>query len=286
MAPAPDHWTLTGAQGETILGETDHPDGPPRGVVIICHGFKGYKDYGMFPWLGHAFARAGWIAHRFNFSHSGMTNDIQTFARPDLFAEDGWDHQVEDLGAVLDAVRAGTIAGQGLPIVLFGHSRGGATVLLTLGRDQGEHTAEVVGAITAAAPSSCDRLPADQREQLLRDGFIESPSSRTGQVLRVNRGWLERQISDPAGHDLLTLIGSISTPLCVIHGGDDPTVPAADADEIANAAPNAERHIIPGANHVFDTPNPFPVGAEPSDALRAMFEHASTFAAERAAPDV
>ena len=79
-----------------------------------------------------------------------MTHDVATFARPDLFARDTWNRQVTDLNAVLAALDDGTLDGGSLPRVLFGHSRGGDTVLLTLGR----HHPSVAAAITAAAPAS------------------------------------------------------------------------------------------------------------------------------------
>ena len=92
-----ESWTIDGSDGEPIRGDVHAASiAPPRGVFLIAHGFKGYKDYGMFPVLAREFAAAGFIAHRFNFSHSGMTNNIATFERPDLFEKDTWNRQVYD----------------------------------------------------------------------------------------------------------------------------------------------------------------------------------------------
>ena len=74
-----DAWTIPGSDGEPILGNVHVPDGEPRGVVIVSHGFKGYKDYGMFPRIAGTLARdAGVIVHRFNFSHAGMARNPAT----------------------------------------------------------------------------------------------------------------------------------------------------------------------------------------------------------------
>src|SRR5690606_22895078 len=110
-------WTISGAQGEPILGATHHPAAgtPARGVLLIAHGFKGYKDYGLLPQLAQAAADAGLIAHRFNFSHSGMTDRSERFDRPELFEHDTWGKQVHDLHAVAVGARNGAIAGDGLP---------------------------------------------------------------------------------------------------------------------------------------------------------------------------
>jgi len=273
---------IRGAAGETILVDTHRPPGPVSGVALIAHGFKGYKDYGMFPAIARTFAEAGMIAHRFNFSHSGMTNDIDTFARADLFERDTWNRQVEDLEALTRGIANGDLAGEGLPLVLFGHSRGGVAVLLAAGR--GGLAIAPAGVITAAAPSRCNSLEPDQVRRLLDQGWIESPSSRTGQALRVGRAFLQEQMEDPAGHDLLAVVARIECPLLVIHGGADPTVDPACAHLIAGAATApAETLVIEGANHVFDTPNPMPDEAAPSAALRSMLNRITSWLGERLA---
>ena len=67
-------WTICGAEGETIFGNTHLPPPgiAPVGHLIIAHGFRGYKDYGILPVIAHHASRAGLLAHRFNFSHSGI----------------------------------------------------------------------------------------------------------------------------------------------------------------------------------------------------------------------
>jgi alpha-beta hydrolase superfamily lysophospholipase len=274
-------WTIPGALGETILGDAHVPP-DPIGVMLIAHGFKGYKDYGMFPFLAARAAEAGFIAHRFNFSHSGMTGRVETFERPDLFERDTWNRQVEDLRAVVDAIGQGTLAGGDLPLVLFGHSRGGVAVLLAAGRAAGDPDRVLPAAvITAAAPSCCNTLAPDEADRLLAEAFIESPSARTGQALRVGRAYLQEQIEDPAGHDLPAIVARLRCPLLVVHGTDDPTVPATCAGDLtaARGAPGTEV-LVAGADHVFNTPNPMPADAAPGDALRALTDAMLPFARE------
>jgi alpha-beta hydrolase superfamily lysophospholipase len=284
-------WSIPGSGGEPILGVSHAPAAgqaadtaaaadAPLATVLIAHGFKGYMDYGMFPRIARELAAAGCRVHRFNFSHSGMTRDTATFARPDLFARDTWNRQVDDLAAVADAVRAGTLAGGGVPLVLFGHSRGGVTVLLAAGRGD---VADPAGVITAAAPADAVRLSPADRQRLLDEGFLPSPSSRTGQELRVGRDWLAEIEADPAGHDPCVQAGRIDCPVLVLHGGDDATVPAGDAERLGLAARRPARVVvIPGANHVFDTPNPMPDDAAPSPALQTLLDETGRFVRELA----
>ncbi len=277
-------WQIAGAEGEPIVGDTHTPPGPPAGVVIVAHGFKGYKDYGMFPRIAETMAARGLIAHRFNFSHSGMTNETATFARPDLFERDTWNKQVHDLRAVIEAVTAGTLDGRELPFVLFGHSKGGVSVLLAAGRYADSHAdgvSQPAGVATASAPSTCNSLTTGQQQALTEQGFLVSPSSRTGQELRIGSIHLAEQLDAPDDHDLLKVAGRIACPVLVMHGEADPTVPAACAGQIAGAVPGAAHvEIVAGADHVFNTPNPMPPDAEPSPQLATMLAALGDFSLE------
>jgi uncharacterized protein len=272
-------WSIPGADDQPILGDA-HVPGDARGVVIIAHGFKGYKDYGMFPRIAAHFAERGFIAHRFNFSHSGMTNRIETFVRPDLFERDTWNKQVFDLRRIIEAIAAGDLDGGGLPYVLFGHSRGGVSVLLTAGRfADDDRFPQPAGVITASAPATCNSLSEEDSRRLMEQGWIESPSSRTGQTLRLGRAFLREQIDDPTAHDLPALVRRLKCPLLIVHGENDPTVPVDAAHALARAAQADVRTLVDsGADHVFNTPNPMPADAAPSPQLAALLTAATAFA--------
>jgi uncharacterized protein len=275
-------WSIPGASGMPILGDSHLPENhsPRRGVLLVVHGFKGYKDYGMFPRIASAAAASGFVSHRFNFSHSGMTNAIATFERPDLFEQDTWNKQVFDLRAVIVATTRGEIEGRGLPYVIFGHSRGGVAALLTAGRYADDPSfPQPAGLISAAAPATCNPLSEDEASLLLKQGFLESPSSRTGQHLRLGKAFLQQQLDDPPSHDLLSLIHRIQCPLLILHGENDPTVDPGSARAIASAAKSRVRvKIIPRADHVFNTPNPMPANAPSSPQLAELIRASIDFA--------
>jgi pimeloyl-ACP methyl ester carboxylesterase len=236
----------------------------------------------MLPRIAETLAEAGFIAHRFNFSHSGMTNHVETFQRPDLFQRDTWNKQVFDLLTVIAAISGGEagLAGGGLPLYLLGHSRGGATCLLTAGR-LGDHPAlaTLAGIVSIAAPDTLNPLIEEQRRDLLRRGSIESPSSRTGQVLRVGRGFLEEQLQDPVGHDLLANVSRLRVPVLIIHGSADASVPVSAAARLSERlADRATVKLIDGADHTFNTPNPQRPDAPTSPQLAALLDAVLEFA--------
>lgn len=273
-------WSRQNSQGLDILGCVDEPAEAPVGVVVIVHGFLGYKDYGMFPRLARTLARAGFIVHRYNHAHSGMTNAIETFERPDLFERDTWMHQVADLDTVIEEIASGSLAGAGLPIVLLGHSRGGATVMLNAGqRFRAGLVPLPAGVITLSAPATTCGWDADLREEVLEQGHTLVRSSRTGQTLRIDAAWLVEQLDDPSAHDVLAHARDIACPMLVVHGEADPTVPCEAAHRLVAAAGDTARLVlVEGGNHVFQTPNPDPPEAEPSDQLRVVLDATTMFA--------
>ena len=255
-------WTLEGADGELIYGNTHKAmTDEPIGVLILCHGFKGYKDYGFFPRLAMEGAESGFIVHRFNFSHSGMTSKIETFERADLFEQDTWGKQIDDLKTVIGAVSCGELMGEGLPVVVFGHSRGGVTATLGVSEmmnDGGCDAREsICGLVTGAMPSYACFLGDDALEEMRRNGRLLSPSGRTGEDLYVGLDWLEELEDDPKRFDPVRAMRKIHCPVCILHGTEDQTVPMKCAHELADGAgERAMRVIIPKADHVFGSPNP------------------------------
>ncbi len=265
-------WSTPGSSGRPILGTTHEPHEHGGLHVLLAHGFKGYKDYGFIPWLAETISKAGYVAHRFNFSHGGMGHGHGSFDEA-AFQEDTWNRQVDDILTLLARLREGVLPGGKVSgMLLAGHSRGGATCLLAGGRHAGEEAIEGLrGIVTLAAPSACLGMKGEDRERLLSDGRLPSPSSRTGQVLHVGASWLNEQLDDPGAHDLLSLAGRITVPVHVIHGVLDDAVPVKDAGEIADATGGTgEAILIEGANHVFNTPNPFSPEQPPSPALQEL----------------
>lgn len=291
-------WNLVGSNGQTIYGTTHLPADPQAapGVLLIAHGFKGYKDYGFLPVIAQRAADAGLIAHRFNFAHSGMTDRPDTFARPDLFEQDTWSRQVQDLQTVHLAARSRLVPDQGperdiKPVVWFGHSRGGDACLLAgarafapdfyMNRYRGRYEAKPVGIIAAAAPDYAQKFSEDQKRMLRRAGYLVSESSRTGQALKVGRAWLDEIESDPEAFDPVTAASHIACPLLIVHGDADETVPVSAAHALDQAAPDSELIILPGGTHTFNATNPLPKDEPLPDQAARLIDATVNFALAR-----
>src|SRR5579864_1916440 len=120
--------------GGTLLhGLVDLPEAPGRGpVVVICHGFKGFMEWGFFPALAALLAQRGFVAVRFNFSGTGMQPGDERVTDPGAFRDDTYSAELADLLRVLDATGDEVAPGRvdRARIGLFGHSRGGAAAIL------------------------------------------------------------------------------------------------------------------------------------------------------------
>lgn len=245
--------SITNDRGLEILIDTHRPQGDARACVVIVHGFKGYKDYGFIPVMAQDLCESGVLVHRINLSTSGMTNDTKTFARPDLFALDTWNRQVEDVQQVVQAIQDGTLDGTGLPLFLIGHSRGGTTVLLVGGR----HGAalKLSGIITINAVDRCCRMNEVEQRAMLERGYTLTESARTGQTLRIESSWLQEQLDEPNAHDVPLQASRCGVPICVMHGDNDDAVDISAGEAITHKL-NPPLFVLPGSNHVLNMPNP------------------------------
>ena len=55
-------------------------------ITVFAHGFKGFKDWGVWPLAAEIFAVKGQPFFKFNFSHNGTTpENLQDFADLEAF---------------------------------------------------------------------------------------------------------------------------------------------------------------------------------------------------------
>ena len=266
MSPVPEvPFQLEGAQGIPIHGVLRlAPDRAPRPLLLICHGFKGFKDWGFFPYLSRSLAELGIPNGIFNFSHSGVEGDGETFSRLDLFRKNTWEKELFDLRAVMGAAARGDLpepgAYDGSALRLLGHSRGGGVALLGAA---GEPWVERVA--TIAAISHGDRFSDEVKRKWRRDGVVTIWNLRTRQEMPMDLCFLEDFEENREAYSIEMAARSLRVPLLVIHGESDDSVPVAEGREIASwvGEGGVETEIIPDCNHVLNSGHPFP-GIQPT----------------------
>ena len=239
-------FTLKSPEKLPIRGNLDVPRGA-RALVVLIHGFKGFKDWGFFPWLAEVLCNAGFAVCRFNMSRSGIGETPDSFDRLDLFADDTYSIQLGDLHRVIDHCQKRVA----LPLFLVGHSRGGAVAILGAA---GAHN--VRGVVTWSAVAHVDRWDAATKRQWRRDGHLDILNARTEQVMRVSTRALDDIEAHEGRLDVLAAAARLTVPLLIIHGGRDESVPVGESKEIAAAVPLASRIIIHRASHTYNAIHP------------------------------
>ena len=75
--------------------------------LIFVHGFKGFKDWGFWPYSGNYFAGKGFFVLSFNFSHNGIGKNLTEFTEHDKFADNTFSLELEELNEIIDALLDG-----------------------------------------------------------------------------------------------------------------------------------------------------------------------------------
>lgn len=262
--------------GAVVRGDLWTPPPPverPGAAIVVCHGFKGFKDWGFFPFASQTLAtRLGCPVVAFNFSGCGIGDDLETFSESDAFAHNTFSLECADLSAVLDGLGSGQLGDLSCQpaeqMGVLGHSRGGVATILS-----GERP-DVMALTTWAGIASPTRY-SEMFEGLGPGDFLEIVNARTGQVLPLYADVVDDLVANGERFDLEASLRRSRVPLLVIHGTKDPTVPPADAERLAAAAPDSSRlEFIDGAGHTFEVGHPF-AGPSPelTEALARTGEH-------------
>jgi len=242
--------------GADLRGDLVLPDElAAEAAIVVCHGFKGFKDWGFFPYLTEQIVRrTGLAAVRFSFEGSGVRE--HDFDDLEAFSRDTFTKTLFDLEVILDGLTVGMLGDTPAPPVrsfgLFGHSRGGATCVLKAA------VRRQVGALaTWASISSVDRYGAF-RETWDAGETAVIPNARTGQQMPLERNVLDDMTANASRLDVLASAAALRIPYAVVHGSADESVAFSDAEALAAAAGEwATLTRVEGASHVFDARHPF-----------------------------
>jgi pimeloyl-ACP methyl ester carboxylesterase len=245
--------SLAGVLGEILIDVRAGGRTSPRPAVIVLHGFKGFKDWGMFPKLAERLALGGLTAVTLNLSGSGV-DDAGDFSLIERFGHNTFSAELDDLSRVIDALNQGQL---GLPapssIGLVAHSRGGGIAVLQTARDP-----RVRALVTWAAISRVGRWPENQRATWRAAGRTDIQNARTGQILPLYTDILDDIEQNTETLDIEAAAGRITVPWLIIHGTQDETVGFSEAEALKAASSRSARLLpIEGGGHTFGAVHPW-----------------------------
>jgi pimeloyl-ACP methyl ester carboxylesterase len=245
--------TLPGSLGDLLIDVRTGDRSSARPAVLIIHGFKGFKDWGMFPPLADQLARAGFTTVSFNLSGSGA-DDTGEFSLLERFAQATYRDDLEDIDRMLRAISEGDLAFPApTSIGVVGHSRGGGAAVL-MGDDP-----RIDVLVTWAGIGTIHRWSDDDMRLWKERGVLQILNARTGQVMPLNDD-LRREIegSSDGVLDIQRAAARVNVPWLIIHGAQDEAVPIDEARRLAEAqGVDSELIVIEGAGHTFGAAHPF-----------------------------
>jgi uncharacterized protein len=249
---------ITNRHGDSVRGDVHLPKtAAVAPLVIFCHGFKGFKDWGFFPHAATRFAEEGFIALRFNFSLNGVEDEFMEFTALERFARNTISRELDDLRDVIDAVSDGRIVPEGRfsgCIGVVGHSLGGGVAIVHAAEDD-----RIDAVASWAGVADFNRWGKKTRAMWKKTGRMEIENARTGQIMPMDVVMLEDLEANAARFDIPSAASRLVQPLLIVHGEQDLSVPLEEGRRIAAAADPAHSRleIIPNTDHTFGVRHPF-----------------------------
>ncbi|MDC1533912.1 alpha/beta fold hydrolase [Polaribacter sp.] len=227
-------------------------------VIIFCHGYKGFKDWGAWNLMAERLANAGYFFIKFNFSHNGGTLE-QPIDFPDLeaFGNNNYTKELDDLQSVLDWISnnsqfKNTVDSNQISII--GHSRGGGIVTLKAAQDP-----RVKNIISLA--SVCDFASRSSTNSDLsawkKTGVKYVLNGRTKQQMPHFYQFHEDFVQNKERLNIQRAAKKITIPHLIIHGDKDSSISATEAEKLHVWNPKSVLKIIENANHVFNVSHPW-----------------------------
>ncbi len=255
---------VLGAGSRKIYGVAQWPDKPACGpdcwpTVIVCHGFKGFMEWGFFPPLAELLVDRGFTVIRFNYSGSGMRPGDELVTDRQAFRSNTFSLELIETLRVLQAAGTEIAPDRVDPerLALVGHSRGGGASLLAAAHPDWRDRLKAL--VTWAGVGTFDRFDAAAQKRWHELGALPIQNARTGQDLELGIELL----ADLEQHrdsvlDLERAASERRAPWLIVHGASDETVPAAEAESLERAAADPrELLVIDGGSHTFGARHPF-----------------------------
>lgn len=241
-------------------------------LLIFCHGFKGFKDWGHFNLISNELAKFNFIVLKFNFSFNGGTSkDVIDFPDLEAFSQNNYLKEVEDINYIISLCKNGGIELNSWngEIFLLGHSRGGGMVTIS-----GSRNKDVSKVVSWAGISDCiSRLPSDNDLFSWKENGVRYiVNGRTKQNMPMKYQFVEVLIKNSSILSIKDSCLKMNKPYLIVHGTNDGAVSMDNARELNSWSPQSELFFIEGGNHVFGGKHPWLKNTLPDFTKKAIYK--------------
>lgn len=218
--------------GLTLPGEVRlREDATELPILLVAHGFRGFKEWGFWPYAVNAFAEQGYYTVIFDFSRISAASS-KVLDEEGKQAARTVSQELSDLHALLDLIQEKRLplaaAADTTKVILLGHSRGGASSILAAAER------EDVSAVIAW------NAPANLQPQAGADPFLSEDAARNAERYHVPRK-----------------LASLQKPALIVQGTEDQVRVLEGYQALQDAAPAQSYASINGGNHTFGVDHPF-----------------------------
>ena len=236
-----------------IIGDLNYRQDSTN-LVVFCHGFKGFKDWGCWNLVANLFVENGFKFLKFNFSQNGGTLD-NPFDFPDLqsFSLNTYSQEVKDVQRVIDYVTLNKYNSKFEKIYIIGHSRGGGIACLSTVNNP------LINKLVSWAGVSDfkERFPkANELKQWKDNGIRYISNSRTNQEMPISIKFYNDFIENESKLTIKTALLNFSGKFLACYGTLDQVVPNNYALDMAKWAANSSVFGI-RTNHTFGSKHPW-----------------------------
>ena len=217
-------------------------------VIIFCHGFKGFKDWGCWNLVANYFVNNGFNFLKFNFSHNGTTlENTSQISDLNTFSKNNYSIELSDITRVIDFVLSGKISVKMSNIFIIGHSRGGG--IACLGTQNYPQISKLV--TWAGVANFKDRFPNNEELENWKEvGERFIVNSRTKQMLPQKYQFYKDFIKNEKSLNIYNALKNYKGKLLVCYGTLDQVLPKEYALNMVKWSENSEIRSF-RTNHTF-----------------------------------
>ena len=253
-------------------------DTKPKPLIIFCHGYKGYKDWGAWNLVAERFAEEGYFFLKFNFSHNGGTpNNSIDFPDLEAFAQNNFSKELDDLEDILNFISSTNDFENELnsnAISLIAHSRAAGIILI-----KASEKSRVKNVITWAGVSDFKarfQIGSSQFNDWREKGITHIENSRTKQLMPHYFQFFQDFAANEERLTIKLAVQKLNVPLLIIQGSDDTTVTELEAKMLHQWSSKSELEIIKNGDHSFGTIHPWKESQLPKE-LQKVVEKSIVF---------
>ncbi len=246
-------------------------DNNKKPLIIFCHGYKGYKDWGAWNLMATEFAKQGFFFVKFSFSHNGGTVK-QPIDFPDLdaFGKNTFTKELDDLESVIDFVTNHDELISELDeanLTLIGHSRGGGIATLKANENN-----KVKNLISWAGVSDFEsRFPTGFKLWWWKlRGVAYILNGRTKQKMPHYISFYNDFIQNKERFNIQKAVKNLKANHLLVHGTNDVVVKLQESKNMKQWNSKSELHVIPNMEHALGCSQPYTQKEMPADLKKVV----------------